>query len=169
MQRAFKPGRFEPVRGAGGHLSRGQYHSRGAATEPHPTRHQHALKRLRDLLQDPLFVRQGAHMMPTPFTRNMIEQVRQALQILEANLSQSHNFVPEHARRSFHLSLWEYLEALILPPLLNRLAQAAPGMSITTSRVKRRTRDRTGQWFRRSGHRNPDDDKRSHSAQMAFE
>jgi DNA-binding transcriptional LysR family regulator len=98
----------------------------------------HALKRLRDLLQDPLFVRQGAHMMPTPFTRNMIEQVRQALQILELNLRQSHNFVPELARRNFHLSLWEYLEALILPSLLNRLAHAAPGMSITTSRVKRR-------------------------------
>jgi DNA-binding transcriptional LysR family regulator len=98
----------------------------------------HALKRLRDLLQDPLFVRQGALMMPTPFTRNMIEQVRQALQILEGNLSQSHNFVPEQTRRHFHLSLWEYLEALILPQLLNRLAHAAPGMSITTSRVKRR-------------------------------
>jgi DNA-binding transcriptional LysR family regulator len=98
----------------------------------------HALKRLRDLLQDPLFVRQGPHMVPTPFTRNMIEQVRQALQILELNLSQSRNFVPEHTRRNFHLSLWEYAEALILPPLLRRLTHAAPGMSITTSRVKRR-------------------------------
>jgi DNA-binding transcriptional LysR family regulator len=98
----------------------------------------HALKRLRDLLQDPLFVRQGPHMVPTPFTRNMIEQVRQALQILEVNLSQSRNFVPEHTRRNFHLSLWEYAEALILPPLLRRLTHAAPGMSITTSRVKRR-------------------------------
>ncbi|HKM49398.1 MAG TPA: LysR family transcriptional regulator [Terriglobales bacterium] len=98
----------------------------------------HALKRLRDLLQDPLFVRQGAHMVPTPFTRNMIEQVRQALQILEANLSQSRNFVPEHTRRNFHLSLWEYAEALILPSLLQRLAHVAPGMSISTSRVKRR-------------------------------
>jgi len=98
----------------------------------------HALKRLRDLLEDPLFVRQGAHMMPTPFTRNMIDQVRQALQILEVNLVQTHNFVPEHTRRNFHLSLWEYLETLILPSLLGRLAHAAPGMSITTSRVKRR-------------------------------
>jgi len=98
----------------------------------------HALKRLRDLLQDPLFVRQGPHMVPTPFTRNMIEQVRQALQILEVNLSQSRNFVPEHTRRNFHLSLWEYAEALILPPLLRRLTHAAPGMSITSSRVKRR-------------------------------
>jgi DNA-binding transcriptional LysR family regulator len=98
----------------------------------------HALKRLRDLLQDPLFVRQGPHMVPTPFTRNMIEQVRQALQILEANLSQSRNFVPEHTRRNFHLAMWEYVEALVLPSLLRRLMRAAPGMSITTSRVKRR-------------------------------
>jgi DNA-binding transcriptional LysR family regulator len=98
----------------------------------------HALKRLRDLLQDPLFVRQGTHMVPTPFTRNIIEQVRQALQILEVNLSATRNFIPENTRRSFHLSLWEYAEALILPPLLQRLSHAAPGMSITTSRVKRR-------------------------------
>lgn len=98
----------------------------------------HALKRLRDLLQDPLFVRQGPHMVPTPFTRNMIEEVRQALQILETNLSQSRNFVPEHTRRTFQMSLWEYAEALILPSLLQRLAHAAAGMSITTSRVKRR-------------------------------
>jgi len=98
----------------------------------------HALKRLRDLLQDPLFVRQGPHMVPTPFTRNMIEQVRQALQLLEVNLSQSRNFVPEDMRRNFHLSLWEYAEALILPPLMRRLAHEAPGMSITTFRAKRR-------------------------------
>ncbi len=98
----------------------------------------HALKRLRDLLQDPLFVRQGTHMVPTPFTRNMIEQVRQALQILEVNLSQSRNFVPEDTRRNFHLSIWEYAEALILPSLMRRLTHEAPGMSITTSQVKRR-------------------------------
>ena len=98
----------------------------------------HALKRLRDLLHDPLFVRQGPHMVPTPFTRNMIEQVRQALQLLETNLSASRNFVPEDTRRNFHLSLWECAEALILPPLMRRLTETAPGMSISTSRVKRR-------------------------------
>jgi DNA-binding transcriptional LysR family regulator len=98
----------------------------------------HALKRLRELLQDPLFVRQGTHMMPTAFTRNMIGQVREALQILEVNVGQTHNFVPEHTRRNFHLSLWEYLETLVLPSLLGRLTHIAPGMSITTSRVKRR-------------------------------
>jgi DNA-binding transcriptional LysR family regulator len=98
----------------------------------------HALKRLRDLLRDPLFVRQGPHMVPTPFTRNMIDQVRQALQLLEVNLHESRSFVPENARRSFHLSLWEYTEALLLPVLVERLLNSAPGMMISTSRVKRR-------------------------------
>jgi DNA-binding transcriptional LysR family regulator len=46
--------------------------------------------------------------------------------------------VPEHARRSFHLSLWEYMEALILPSLVQRLLFTAPGMTISASRVKRR-------------------------------
>jgi DNA-binding transcriptional LysR family regulator len=98
----------------------------------------HALKRLRDLLKDPLFVRRGAHMIPTPFTRNMIDQVRQALQILEVNLRESHQFDPMHTRRNFHISLWEYIGSLILPGLLQCLEREAPEMSITTSRVKRR-------------------------------
>lgn len=97
----------------------------------------HALKRLRDLLQDPLFIRKRPHMVPTPFTRNMIEQVRQALQILEVSLSESRNFVPEHTRRNFHLSLWEYAEALILPPLLRCLMQIAPGSPRKGSRQRR--------------------------------
>jgi DNA-binding transcriptional LysR family regulator len=98
----------------------------------------HALKRLRDLLKDPLFVRRGAHMIPTPFTRNMIDQVREALQILEVNLRESHQFDPTQTRRNFHVSLWEYVGTLILPTLLQRLEREAPEMSITTSRVKRR-------------------------------
>jgi DNA-binding transcriptional LysR family regulator len=98
----------------------------------------HALKRLRDLLKDPLFVRRGAHMIPTPFTRNMIDEVREALQILEVNLRESHQFDPAHTRRNFHISLWEYIGSLMLPPLLQRVQREAPEMSITTSRVKRR-------------------------------
>ena len=98
----------------------------------------HALKRLRDLLKDPLFIRRGAHMVPTPFTRNIIEQVRQALQILEVNLGERNQFDPKQTRRNFHISVWEYIESLALPTLLQRLEREAPDMSITTSRVKRR-------------------------------
>ena len=98
----------------------------------------HALKRLRELLKDPLFVREGANMVPTPFSRNMINDVRQALQILEVNLYENRNFDPAHTRRNFLLGFWELMEAIILPRLSNLLAEAAPEISLTTLRVKRR-------------------------------
>jgi DNA-binding transcriptional LysR family regulator len=98
----------------------------------------HALKRLRELLKDPLFVREGANMVPTPFSRNMINDVRQALQILEVNLYENRNFDPAHTRRTFQLGFWELMEAVILPRLATVLAEAAPEISLTTLRVKRR-------------------------------
>lgn len=98
----------------------------------------HALKRLRELLKDPLFIREGANMVPTPFSRNMINDVRQALQILELNLYEDRNFDPAHTRRSFQIGFWEIMEAMILPQLSRVMARAAPEISITTLRVKRR-------------------------------
>lgn len=98
----------------------------------------HALKRLRELLKDPLFIREGANMVPTPFSRNMINEVRQALQILEVNLYENRNFDPAHTRRNFQIGFWELMESMILPPLAKALTRAAPEISITTLRVKRR-------------------------------
>lgn len=98
----------------------------------------HALKRLRELLKDPLFIREGANMVPTPFSRNMINDVRQALQILEVSLYENRNFDPAHTRRNFQLGFWELMESTILPRLVTVLAEAAPEISITTLRVKRR-------------------------------
>jgi len=98
----------------------------------------HALKRLRELLKDPLFIREGANMVPTPFSRNMINDVRQALQILEVNLYEDRSFDPAHTRRNFQIGFWEIMEAMILPQLSRVMARAAPEISITTLRVKRR-------------------------------
>ncbi len=98
----------------------------------------HALKRLRELLKDPLFIREGPSMVPTPFSRNMINDVRQALQILEVNLYENRNFDPAHTRRNFIVGFWELMETMILPALARTLTRAAPEISITTLRVKRR-------------------------------
>ena len=98
----------------------------------------HALKRLRELLKDPLFIREGPNMVPTPFSRNMINEVRQALQILEVNLYENRNFDPAHTRRNFQIGFWELMESSILPPLAKILTRAAPEISVTTLRVKRR-------------------------------
>jgi DNA-binding transcriptional LysR family regulator len=98
----------------------------------------HALKRLREMLKDPLFIREGPNMVPTPFSRNMINEVRQALQILEVSLYENRNFDPAHTRRNFQIGFWELMESTILPPLAKVLTRAAPEISITTLRVKRR-------------------------------
>lgn len=98
----------------------------------------HALKRLRDLLKDPLFLRDGASMVPTPYCRNMIGEVRRALQILEVNLYENRNFDPADTRRSFQISLWEVHESMALPALMQRMVNAAPAVTLTTARIKRR-------------------------------
>ncbi|HXY48763.1 MAG TPA: LysR family transcriptional regulator [Terriglobales bacterium] len=98
----------------------------------------HSLRRLRELLRDPLFVRQGPNMVPTPFTRTIIGQVRQALQILEVNLHENQHFDPVHTRRTFSLGLRDSSEAIVLPALLGRLEEAAPGISLASVRVNRR-------------------------------
>ncbi|HZD94728.1 MAG TPA: LysR substrate-binding domain-containing protein, partial [Candidatus Sulfotelmatobacter sp.] len=88
--------------------------------------------------KDPLFIREGASMVPTPFSRNMIADVRQALQILEVNLYENRNFDPAHTRRNFMVGFWELMESMVLPALARTLSRAAPEISVTSLRVKRR-------------------------------
>ncbi|MBR7799808.1 LysR family transcriptional regulator [Undibacterium fentianense] len=98
----------------------------------------HALARLRTMFDDPLFVRQGATMAPTQFTRSIIVQVRQGLQCFEASLHSGQRFDPRQTQRHFHLGLRDVFEATILPPLLRLLAQDAPGIRLSSVRVDRR-------------------------------
>lgn len=97
----------------------------------------HALGRLRDLLDDPVFVRQGSQMVPTPFTRNLIGSVRTALSTLEHGLNQGQAFNPAEAQRSFNLGLRDVFEAIVLPPLMTHLQQTAPQLEISSVRVER--------------------------------
>ena len=98
----------------------------------------HALGRLRDLLKDPLFVRQGANMIPTPFTRNIITPVRQALQTLELSVSEHQQFDPRFTERNFAIGLRDVFEAIALPALIQRLQHAAPSLNIASIRTDRR-------------------------------
>ncbi|WP_374593212.1 LysR family transcriptional regulator [Aquabacterium sp.] len=98
----------------------------------------HALARLRELLGDSLFARQGKRMVPTPFARNLIGTVRQSLQLLESGLQGPAEFDPGQAQRVFHLGMRDVLEAIALPPLVARLQRAAPGVALHCVRIDRR-------------------------------
>ena len=86
----------------------------------------HALGRLRDLFDDPLFLRQGKTMIPTPLARVMIDPVRQALQGFEATLKRVDRFDPATARKHFTVGMRDVRELNLLPNLLRTVTRTAP-------------------------------------------
>ena len=91
----------------------------------------HALGRLRVALGDPLLVRgpRGA-MLPTPRAEALAPGLRAALQGLAVALRGEARFDPTTARRSFRIAAGDYLELVLLPPLLAMLAREAPGVDV---------------------------------------
>src|SRR5258708_27273973 len=57
----------------------------------------HALSRLRRLFHDPLFVRDGRGLAPTPLTRRLIEPLRRSLPSLDAVLDEARRLRPRPA------------------------------------------------------------------------
>lgn len=89
-----------------------------------------ALSRLRKLLGDPLFLRSADGLLPTPRARELAEPISQALRQLEATLVRKPDFVPGEAKLTVNLGLSDYPAFVLLPSLLEALAEQAPGISI---------------------------------------
>lgn len=92
----------------------------------------HALNRLRQVTGDPLFVRTGRGMEPTPHAQRLVQPLREALATLRGALRARSHFDPSQDRRHFTLFLTDLGEAFFLPRLLGRLRDAAPGVTLTT-------------------------------------
>jgi DNA-binding transcriptional LysR family regulator len=93
-----------------------------------------ALKRLRTLLKDDLFVRTARGMEPTPYAMHLAEPVAQALNALQAAFSQRDTFDPTTSSRTFTLAMTDIGEIYFMPPLLEALARQAPHIKISTLR-----------------------------------
>lgn len=98
----------------------------------------HALGRLRSLLGDPLFVRQGHAMVATPFTRGLIQPLRNALRGMEITLNEARRFDPAVAEKRFTLGCRDALELRVLPQLMGNLSQTAPEVEVATVHFRRR-------------------------------
>ena len=97
-----------------------------------------ALSRLRETFNDPLFVRTAQGMVPTPMAQNIIGPVRNALQLLRVSVQESRIFNPLQANKTFRISMTDLIEAVILPPLFQRLRRQAPAAQIESFLAKRR-------------------------------
>jgi DNA-binding transcriptional LysR family regulator len=90
----------------------------------------HALGRLRTLVQDPLFVRTRTGIVPTARAEAMADIVRSSVGALEATFLTPRQFDPRTVERTFRIRPSDYVEYLIIPRLLERLAKVAPRVSI---------------------------------------
>jgi DNA-binding transcriptional LysR family regulator len=89
----------------------------------------HALRRLRDALDDPLFVRAPGGLQPTARALEIAPGVREGLAQLRGALSPT-EFVPETAQRRFTLAAGSYFCALLIPGLIARIRAAAPDVTL---------------------------------------
>jgi len=87
-----------------------------------------ALARLRSAFDDPLFIRSGRGMTPTPAAESLIGPVRESLARLKSGLDRGRPFDPESTDRVFNVSLRDMAASAIAPSLAQRLERAAPGV-----------------------------------------
>lgn len=85
-----------------------------------------ALNRLRELLQDPLFVRTSRGMQPTPKAIQLEVSIREALTIIENGIKSEQLFDPSSSSQTFHLATTDYVELAFLPALTQHLSRVAP-------------------------------------------
>ncbi|EIS3744841.1 LysR family transcriptional regulator [Aeromonas hydrophila] len=90
----------------------------------------HALNRLRTFFGDPLLVRTPQGMLPTPRAQRLHLGVQQALRLLEQQLSDEEVFEPSQSKRRFVLCTTDYVECVLIPPLIQRLKRLAPAVTI---------------------------------------
>lgn len=97
----------------------------------------HALARLRELLGDPLFERQGNEMIPTPRARALAATISSSLVSLEQMLHRAAHFDPNTAQRNFTIAMRESHELAMISHLAQTLRDA-PGVGLAAVRIDRR-------------------------------
>lgn len=98
----------------------------------------HALGRLREALDDPLFVRQGNRMIPTPRTQRLIGPLQEALGLIAEGIQEGARFDASRSEREFRLGMRDIFESTALPGLVTTLRTEAPGLRIASVRTDRR-------------------------------
>ncbi|MHC2436219.1 DNA-binding transcriptional LysR family regulator [Bradyrhizobium sp. USDA 4451] len=89
----------------------------------------HALQRLRDLIGDPLLVRNGARMELTPRAQALRSPLAQALDQVRT-LFVADDFDATRSERHFRLMMPDLAVELLMPPLMEKVTRLAPHVTI---------------------------------------
>jgi len=99
----------------------------------------HSLSRLREIFGDPLFVRNGHRLVPTPLTRSLMSPLQQMLRSLDLLITNAGGFDPATAEAQFTISLRDPTDTLMLPSVMRRVVRTAPGLDFRIVQTRRRS------------------------------
>jgi len=97
----------------------------------------HSLARLREVFNDPLFVRSTHGLRPTPRALALSDPIDRALRIVQEALDQHQIFDPATSTRTFNLLMTDAGEMAFLPRLLPHLRALAPRIRIVIHELPR--------------------------------
>ena len=80
-----------------------------------------ALVRMREQLDDQLFVRKGKGVEPTAKAIALIEPVREALQVIKNSISEDSDFDPEQTKTHFRIVMLDQLEPVLMPSIVKQI------------------------------------------------
>ncbi len=88
-----------------------------------------AVSRMRHHWKDPLFVKQGRGVRPTPYAEKLWQQVSAPLTDIRQAVSPS-QFVPMYAKRRFRVALTDGMSGMLWLPLRQHIEEHATGIDI---------------------------------------
>jgi DNA-binding transcriptional LysR family regulator len=88
----------------------------------------HSLKKLRLLMNDPLFTKTLDGMQPTPLARQMEATVAKGLFYLDQAVHSNSEFSPATSKREFRVSLVDYVSQQLQPKLIQHCLEHAPDL-----------------------------------------
>ena len=94
-----------------------------------------ALARLRKTFNDPLFVRTGGGMQPTPYAEMLGPPIQRACELVANSLNIDTTFEPLSATCTFNFYVTDIGAAVFLPKLLRTMVQRAPNAKVNVLRI----------------------------------
>jgi len=92
----------------------------------------HALGRLRKYFGDPLFIRKGKLMVPTPRAKSMYQNIRHALKKIKTTVEDRGETDPLKSSRTLQIGITNYSNFVIIPKLIRYLSDNTPGIRLST-------------------------------------
>jgi DNA-binding transcriptional LysR family regulator len=102
-----------------------------------PSAVSHALRRLREHLDEPLFQREGARMVPTAMCQRVAPALLEQLAQLRSLLDQWGRFDPRESTQTFRVGLSESVEPMLVPGFSPAFFRAAPAASLVSQAFDR--------------------------------